>query len=164
MNAGSLSTMMSSEKMDWKTPQAALRLVREVAGGPIALDPCTDGDNWTEALKFFTPEADGLKQSWAGSGLAYANPPYGRALAEWSKKFAIEAVVGGRELIVLVPARPDTNWWHASMTKATKVCFLKGRIRFVGAKDAAPFPSAFGYFGPNVDRFVEVFGAKGWIP
>jgi len=33
------ATLMSSEKMDWQTPDNVLDLVREVYGGAIVLDP-----------------------------------------------------------------------------------------------------------------------------
>lgn len=46
------------------TPEPILDAVRSYLGGPIALDPCTEGDNPTRAIKFFTAAEDGIRQGW----------------------------------------------------------------------------------------------------
>jgi phage N-6-adenine-methyltransferase len=158
-----LAPLLSSDRMDWETPESFLNLVREFAGGQIALDPSTNDRNPCQALKFFTEVEDGLAQDWEVDGLIYSNCPYGRALARWSKKFAEEGEKG-RELIVLVPARPDTRWFQNNFaTKATALLFWRGRFKFVGAPTSAPFPSLIAYWGKNVERFRQVFGQYGWL-
>jgi hypothetical protein len=47
---------------------------------------------------------------------------------------------------------------------ADALCFWKGRIKFVGARDPAPFPSLIAYWGNDTDRFKTILGKKGWIP
>lgn len=165
--------MFSSDNQRWQTPRVVLDLVREM--GPIALDPSADLDapfavvNYAgKAHNFFS----GLEESWRGHGLVYCNPPYGRALEQWAKKAHWEFVKQAffpatmnferDELVLLVPARPDTRWWQRYITRAAAICFWTGRITFVGAKHAAPFPSALVYFGYRPERFVEVFKKRGW--
>jgi DNA N-6-adenine-methyltransferase (Dam) len=157
--------LFKSEKQDWQTPPEILKLVCEVA--PIAFDPAPA--NWDRSF-------DGLKVNWIDratpGGLVYCNPPYGRALSKWThwaadQKWwstawpdtALESISG----ILLVPARPDTKWWHENILRAEAICFWKGRIKFVGAENSAPFPSAFAYFGARRERFKEVFSKKGWV-
>lgn len=159
-----LSPLMSSADMGWQTPAEVLDLVRLV--GPIVLDPCTTADNPTDACVFNTPDCCGLSTSWAcvsSPGLVYVNPPYGRALVGWCAKIHSEAQAG-REIIALTPARTDTRWWHAHMSKADAHCFWRGRMTFVGAPAGAPFPSVLSYFGERAKRFKTVFGPQGWIP
>jgi len=156
--------LLSSDRMDWQTPENVLALVREFAGGQIALDPCTTVDNPTGALRWLTPVEDGLSALWHGQGLAFVNPPYGRELRSWARKMQGEGRFSSRAIIGLVPARTDTVWWQAHITSASAICFWRGRIRFRGAPASAPFPSALPYWGPNVRRFREVFGPYGWIP
>lgn len=154
------AALLSSEKMDWQTPDNILELVRVVA--PIGLDPCTTQENPTDASVFICPPGDGLRYEWRRSGLVYCNPPYGSALADWARKMAVEGKAW-TEIIGLVPARPDTRWWHSYIVEADAICFWRGRLKFKGAPSAAPFPSALPYWGPRRDRFREVFGPYGWI-
>ena len=42
---------------------------------------------------------------------------------------------------MLLPARTDTERFHKYILPYAEIRFLKGRLKFVGAKDPAPFPS-----------------------
>ena len=56
-------------------------------------------------------------------------------------KRAWEASQTTAEVVVcLVPARPDTAWWHDDAERGERR-LEKGRLRFGGAKSGAPFPS-----------------------
>jgi len=154
------AALLSSEKMDWETPDNVLELVRQIA--PIGLDPCTTLKNPTGAMSTYIRH--GLQAPWdtCPLGLVYCNPPYGRELPAWTRKMR-DSSDGDIELIGLVPARPDTRWWHQNITTADAICFWRGRLKFKGAPSAAPFPSALPYWGPRPERFREVFGPHGWI-
>ncbi len=170
------SALVSSKNMNWRTPPGFLKLVREFSStGRIGLDPCTTEDNPTEADHIFTPVEDGLVQDWSGKGLVFANPPYGRKLSPWAKKFASSST--GKEQLTLTPARVDTKWFRY-MTSATRICFLYGRLQFheqrpdgswgpqldeQGKPCSAPFPCAVSYWGTRIDDFRRVFGLYGWI-
>lgn len=105
-------------------------------------DVCATAGN-TKCDRFFSPEQDGLKQEW--TGVCWCNPPYERQLSKWVKKAAeSNAVVG-----MLIPARTDTRWFHDYVLKYGEIEFIKGRIKFVGAIDNAPFPSMFVLFGKD---------------
>lgn len=142
----------------WLTPEWVLELVRKV--GPIGLDPCTEMSNPVDAQYFWA--AGGTEQPWNtfGKGLVYVNPPYGRALSEWSKKI-IEEAQHGREIIVLVPARTETNWYGDLFDNAAAVAFFRKRIKFWHPsqpdKNSPKFPNAMFYFGENADLFADVF-------
>lgn len=166
-----LAPMMSSAKMDWRTPRAVLDRVCRL--GPIGLDPCPSPDaaNWIAEVNTPWPEYDGLTADWAvvyGSayqpGPVFVNPPYGRALAAWMGKCAEEAA-RGREIIGLVPARPDTRWFKHCWS-ANAICFWRGRIKFEtdsGPMAPAPFPSALPYWGPRVSLFRAAFADAGHV-
>ncbi len=51
-------------------------------------------------------------------------------------------------LVCLVPARTDTAWWFDYCAKG-EIRFIKGRLKFGGSKNAAPFPSAIIVFSPD---------------
>jgi hypothetical protein len=53
---------------------------------------------------------------------------------------------GTTEIVVmLLPARTDTRWWHEWVMKG-EVRFIRGRLKFGGAKNSAPFPSVIVVF------------------
>lgn len=152
--------LFASVKQDWNTPDEILELVRRV--NPIGLDPCSNGSSLVSAPIQWDKHRDGLGQPWGGLGMVYVNPPYGREIIDWLAKCHYEAA-HGVELIALVPARTDTRWFQNYGFTAQRICFWRGRIRFVGGASCAPFPSALLYWGPQAERFSEVFTASGVI-
>ena len=160
LNAG----MMSSARPSWNTPEEVLKLVRRV--GPIALDPCGGECSIVRAEIDWRIERgeNGLECDWVGSvgsQITFTNPPYGRAIGAWVRKCAAEAERGA-QVIALLPARTDAKWF-AGVWTAKKVCFWRGRLKFLGAPSSAPFPSVVAYWGDNGRRFAEVFRTAGKI-
>ena len=163
--------MFSSDRQDWQTPDRLLDLVKSYR--KIRLDPCTSIENPTGAQEFFIPADDGLKQDWEvwKPGVIYVNPPYGREQALWIGKCATEAVANYRdgselhgEILLLVPARTDTaHWHHGVLGHADAVCYIKGRLKFRGAKSSAPFPSALAYYGDRPHDFKHHFNGLGHV-
>lgn len=68
------------------------------------------------------------------------NPPYGREICKWMQK-AYESSLSGATVVCLVPARTDTKWFH-DFAMMGEIRFIKGRLKFGGSKNSAPFPSA----------------------
>lgn len=125
-----------SSKTDlWSTPQDFYDKLNEEFD--FTLDPCSTHDNH-KTDKYFTIEDDGLKQDWSND-VVFMNPPYGRVIGDWMKK----ASESNTTVVRLVPARTDTRWWHDYVLgKNAEVRFIKGRLKFGGQKNSAPFPSA----------------------
>lgn len=145
MSATSFNNLhFSSKKMDWATPWELFR-AWDLSHGPFDYDVCATPQN-AKCRKYFTPEMNGLLQSWYG--ICWMNPPYGREIGRWIAKAVGEVQVGNAERVVcLVPARTDTAWWHELVMRCGEIHFLRGRVRFEGAEHAAPFPSAIVVFG-----------------
>ena len=138
----SMSVHFSSATDLWATPQDFFdRCSAEF--GPFDLDVCASPEN-AKCENYFTKDQDGLSQEWTGR--CWMNPPYGREIGQWMRK-ALESAMGGATVVCLVPARTDTAWWHDYAAKGT-VRFLRGRLRFGGSKNSAPFPSALIIFNP----------------
>ena len=135
-----LSVHFSSAQSNWSTPMWLVRHCEGYFLQPFDLDVCATADN-AKAPRFFSPTDDGLKQPWNGN--CWCNPPYGRNIIDhWTRKAAIESARGAR-IVMLLPARTDTIWWHDDVVpSASVILFLKGRVHFSGAKTGAPFPSA----------------------
>ena len=152
-----MAVHFSSETPEWYTPSKVLDLVREVLG-QIDLDPCSNSDDPeianVPALHYYTQETNGLDQRWFGN--VYMNPPYGDEIPPW-----IDRLVRAwkdreiRQAIALVPGRVDTAWFQPLWEYP--LCFVRGRLRFVGGKDSAPFPSVLAYLGDDNDLFMDTF-------
>ena len=139
--------LLSSQHMDWATPPEVFDpLDVEFRFG---LDVCATIAN-CKVVPFFDRDQNGLLQSWSGYGAVWCNPPYGRAIGAWIKK-AWDESQRGVVVVMLIPARTDTAWWH-DYVKRGEIRFIRGRIRFEGAKHPAPFPSAVVIFRADADR------------
>lgn len=136
--------LMFSSKTDmWSTPQATFdSLDLEFH---FDLDVCALAEN-AKCARFFTPDVDGLKQIW--NGVCWMNPPYGREIAKWIRK-AYQSSKLGATVVCLLPARTDTAAWHDYCMKG-EVRFIRGRLKFGGHKNPAPFPSAIVIFRGNI--------------
>ena len=128
--------LFSSNTELWATPQAFYDQLNAEFG--FTLDPCALPDN-AKCAKFFTPEDDGLAQDWSGERV-FCNPPYGRKIAAWVKKCHDEAQKGAL-VVMLIPARTDTSYFHDYIYHKAEIRFVRGRLKFGNAEQGAPFPS-----------------------
>jgi site-specific DNA-methyltransferase (adenine-specific) len=158
------AALFTSNDQTWCTPENVLERVRRV--GPIVLDPCSGSGSIVQAETTYDgpPGIDGLQENWDRGGIVFVNCPYGRAIGDWVSKCAIEHLEREVEIILLVPARTDTRWWHEAVVGvASSICFWRGRLTFLGAPAGAPFPSAVIYYGQQKEKFRNAFSDVGWI-
>jgi len=134
----------SSASGEWETPQNLYDALDHTFH--FTLDPCASQGN-AKCAKFYTKEQDGLEQSWAGE-VVFMNPPYGREIGKWVRKAFLEWKHNGVPVVLLLPARTDTTWFHECCIYAAAIHFIRGRLHFGGAKNGAPFPSMLVYFVP----------------
>lgn len=136
------SAVFYSSKTDmWATPQDFFDALD--AEFHFTLDACAVKEN-AKCAAYYTPEQNGLDQPWTGQ--VWCNPPYGRNVGQWVKK-AHDTASGGGCVVMLLPARTDTRWFHDYIYGKTEVRFIKGRLKFGGCQNAAPFPSMVVIFG-----------------
>jgi putative DNA N-6-adenine-methyltransferase of bacteriophage len=136
------SAVFYSSKTDmWATPQDFFDALD--AEFHFTLDACAVKEN-AKCAAYYTPEQNGLDQPWTGQ--VWCNPPYGRNVGQWVKK-AHDTASGGGCVVMLLPARTDTRWFHDYIYGKTEVRFIKGRLKFGGCQNAALFPSMVVIFG-----------------
>lgn len=134
-----MNVHFSSKTDEWSTPQDFFDKIAERF--PFTLDVCATAAN-TKCSRFWSKETGSLHRKW--TGVCWMNPPYGRTIGSWVKK-AYYASQGGATVVCLLPARTDTRWWHDYAMKG-KIEFIRGRLKFGGSKNSAPFPSALVIF------------------
>ena len=75
-----------------------------------------------------------------GGELVFCNPPYSQ-IAKWVQKCYEESIKPGTVVVLLIPARTDTKYFHDYILHRSEIRFIKGRLKFGGGKYNAPFPS-----------------------
>jgi site-specific DNA-methyltransferase (adenine-specific) len=133
--------LFSSGNDSWSTP---LHIFEDLDSEfNFDFDPCPLNTNpkLTGTL-FDTDEEpkpfDGLIADWGESN--FVNPPYSN-ISAWMEKAYTEHKKG-KTIVMLVPARTDTRWFHKyCLPEAKEIRFCKGRLKFGFSKNSAPFPS-----------------------
>ena len=130
--------MFSSATDNWSTPQDFFDKLNDEFH--FTLDVCADENNH-KCEHYYTKEIDGLGRPWIGT--VWCNPPYGRKIGEWVRRAYISSQIGSATVVMLLPARTDTRWFHDYIynNPNTEIRFIKGRLKFGGCKNSAPFPS-----------------------
>jgi|TARA_Y100000296_G_C5173412_1_gene258625 site-specific DNA-methyltransferase (adenine-specific) len=128
----------SSASSEWDTPQGFYDKLDKQFN--FTLDPCATSKS-AKCKKYYTEEDDGLAQDWKGQTV-FVNPPYGRGIGVWLKKGYEESKKHNTVVVMLIPSRTDTKWWHDYVMKAKEVHLVRGRLKFGTSANAAPFPSA----------------------
>lgn len=131
--------MNQAKRDDWTTPEDLFEEL-DLFFGPFDLDAAASDEN---ALcdEYFTIETDGLAQEWFGQ--VFVNPPYGRIISRWVEK-AIKEWDENRPtgIVMLLPSRTGNRWFHALNDHPdVEIIFLRGRLKFGGATNSAPFDS-----------------------
>jgi len=158
-------------EIEWYTPRQYLDAAVKVMGD-IDLDPASSevAQQHVRARKYYTLEDDGLSQAWHGS--VFLNPPYAMpAIRDFVTKMTESWRQGHiTHGILLTNNATDTEWFHQALKSARAVCFTRGRIHFLEGrngdlveKNSPTHGQAFFYFGPDPERFADVFGEFGSI-
>lgn len=128
--------MFSSASNEWTTPQDLFDRLNTIYH--FNLDAASTDAN-AKCQNHFTESADCLSQDWGGYTV-WLNPPYGRELPKWVEKAYWESRKPNTTVVMLIPARTDTRWFHDYCVHG-KIDFIRGRLKFGGSKWNAPFPS-----------------------
>lgn len=130
MDKNTQQVMFSSKTDLWETPQNLFDELNQEFN--FTLDVCATPEN-AKCENYYTKEQDGLSMPWIGT--VWCNPPYGRQIGSWVRR-ALLASTAGATVVMLLPARTDTRWFHDYIYKRenVEVRFIRGRLKFGGAK------------------------------
>ena len=136
--------MFTSDSEEWETPPYIIEaLLKALPFDRFDLDPCCTRET-AKGKRHYTKEENGLVMPWEGN--VFMNPPYGGEISKWIYKAVNEYhQLKLSSIVMLLPARTDTSWWHHLSQKCFVFFFIQGRIKFrVGGRagGSAPFPSA----------------------
>ena len=128
--------LFSSNSDEWSTPQHIFDSLDAEFG--FNLDPCASDDNH-KCDTYYTAEIDGLRQKWGGYRV-FCNPPYSK-ISDWVEKAFRETRNDKTLVVLLIPARTDTRYFHDYINNRAEIRFIKGRLKFGESRNSAPFPS-----------------------
>ena len=146
--------MFSSVNNAWCTPQDFFDKLNKEFN--FTLDPCAT-EKSTKCKKYFTAIDDGLKQDW-NNNIVFVNPPYGRNISKWVKKCYEESLKENTIVVLLIPSRTDTRYFHEYILGKAEIRFIKCRLTFwdldgekysrgdFKSMTPAPFPSMLAIF------------------
>ena len=124
MNDNDLHVVFSRKTDHWATPKVLYDAYQKAG----FVDPCP-----------LFSKKDNLNRDYGAVDL-FINPPYSD-IKNWTT-FAIQHHQKYQRCIVLlVPARTDTKWFHELLDYGIYIRFIKGRLKFNDGKNSAPFPS-----------------------
>lgn len=129
--------VFSSKTDEWATPQYLFDQLD--AEFHFDLDPAATDENH-KCERYFTKADDGLKKSWGGQRV-FCNPPYGRQIGKWVEKGYREAQKPNTTVVMLLPARTGNGWFHDNILGKAEIRYIRGRLRFGGVNQNAPFDS-----------------------
>lgn len=173
-----------------RTPTKIVEAVRELFGGVISLDPCSDeqAQHSVRAEHYICPPNNGLTAPWQGS--VFCNPPGGllklpectpckgtrtpgatSSVAVWWAKLLHEYEQGKVTQAVYVcfnlEAFRNTQKFAAKPCQAFPHCVPRERLEYPssgeGRSNAPGGASAIVYLGQNNERFVEIFSRFGYV-
>lgn len=147
------AVVFSKASDEWATPREFFDTLN--AEFQFNTDAACTPENALCAWKIFSA----LDTDWSDDGdysdvRVFVNPPYSQCAAFVAK--AADEARKGCTVVMLIPARTDTKYWHAHIwdrethrpKAGVEVRFVKGRLKFGGSKNSAPFPSAVVIFRP----------------
>ena len=147
------SSRFSSRRQDWTTPRDIFDPLNVEFN--FTLDAAASPKN-ALAATFYTKTDDAMARDW-GQHVVWLNPPYGDGyrLSDWVAK-AHRASVGGATVVMLIPARTNTVWFHDYCLALAEVRFIKGRPKFGDADHGLPQPLCIIIFRPGLKPGVPV--------
>ena len=76
-----------------------------------------------------------------GGESVFVNPPYGRNLHKWVGKSWKESTKPNTVVVMLIPTRTDTQYFHDYILHRSEIRFIRNRLYFNDGEGRSPFPS-----------------------
>jgi len=136
MNKATQDVMFASGKGDHRTPVSLFHQLNEEFN--FTLDVAADKEN-TLCKDFLSEKNSAFDSVWASQN--WCNPPYGRGIVSWVNRASEMKRIHNCGTVMLLPSRTDTRWFHTALEYIDEIRFIKGRLKFQGEDNGAPFPS-----------------------
>jgi len=133
------------KSVEWGTPSVIFEPLD--AEFHFNLDAAASPEN-AKCDAYWTEAEDGSAQSWRGYDPVFINPPYDvKSLEKFVAKALYEQKNNGITSVLVLPVKTDQHWFHMLWGEfqrdpgAIEFRWVKGRVKYEGAKDSAPYPT-----------------------
>jgi site-specific DNA-methyltransferase (adenine-specific) len=148
---GKNSILFSKNSDEWETSKKLFEKLDREFG--FEIDAASTPQNKLCRFSFTKFETNALERDWTEAGdIFYLNPPYSKIAAFMQK--ACEESVKGAIIVCLIPSRTDTAYWHDYVMQAAEIRFIRGRLKFSGNENSAPFPSCIVVFDVKLRNLI----------
>lgn len=158
---------------EYATPPSLWRPLSRSVGG-FDVDPASGAEGTPIAETRFTPEENGLAQSWHGD--VWLNPPFGDSPGRgpskrdrWLTKARQEAQRDAvRSVTMLLPVDTSTHWFHEHVVEAPVICLMgPGRLEFEGegceSSGNTSFATCLTVYGDPPEALVKALEDRGAV-
>jgi len=130
-------TLFSSNSDEWETPQYFFDVLNEEFDFKYDLAANKSNAKCEQYID------DAFNFDFSRCVSYFCNPPYSKC-----KEFVELVLDRNINCVMLLPSRTDTKWFHEFIYNKpnVEIRFIKGRLKFSGAKFNAPFPSMLAIF------------------
>ena len=155
MKAKAENVIFSSETDEWGTPNDLfIKLDKQYN---FTLDVAASNTNY-KCKKYYTKEDNGLFKDWSNE-VVWCNPPYSE-IDLWVQK-CYEEADRTKLIIMLIPVRTDTRYFHKYIYGKAELVFIKGRLKYTNPhkNGSSPFPSMLVIFKEKLklDNQIQLF-------
>lgn len=125
------------------------------------VDPASGAEAQPLASTRYDESDDGLAQEWHGD--VWLNPPFSEK-TEWVRKARREVRAGRADTVVLLlPVDTSTSLFHNEVVEATVICFVEGRLSFVGGGRNPSFGVLVAVYGDAPDDLRDALEQHGTL-
>ena len=125
----------TSDETEYKTPFALYNKAFQRWGiEQFGLDTCCSDEN-IPAQKYYKEGVDdGLTNSW--ENYSWCNPPFNQCI-KWIKKAYNENIKDDKKIVMLLPVRTETKYWHDYIlfNKRVTIQWLRKGYKFLNKND-----------------------------
>jgi len=139
-----MAKMKRGGKQNYETPQALIAAC-ERRWGRLAIDLAADEAN-KKADVYIGEAEDSLKTPWPAHALCWLNPPFAN-IEPWARKCE-EHMLGGGNVLLLVPASVGALWFANHIANKADVYLLTKRVSYDG-KSPYPKDCIIAHFHPE---------------
>ena len=122
---GNIKAIFSSQNNNWETPKELFEKLNDEFN--FTLDATASQKN-AKCQRYYDEEMNCLVQHPTNESI-FMNPPYSRQIKLFVK-WIFENYKNNKVIVLVIPARTDTEYFHKYIYGIAELRFVRGRVKF----------------------------------